>query len=82
MTKPKKYTVDELMFHAFTNAEDNIQTLIDSYSKCEVPPEILEYKNLYNQLKNYRRKRWGNTKLEETMNNIEYKNITELHQMV
>ena len=82
MTKLKKYTVDELMFHAFTNAEDNIQTLINSYNKCEKTPEILEYENLYNQLKNYRRKRWGRTHLEKAMNNCESKTILEILQMI
>ena len=83
MAKLKKYKIDELMFHAFCEGEGNILGIIDSYrNTVGFEDQINEWNNLYNQMHEYRMKRWGKTHTEKCMENCKLVSIQEIHQMV
>jgi hypothetical protein len=60
--KPKKYPVDELLRLACVHAEASIETGIQC---CLTQEQADAEENLLRQLRAYRIKRWGRTKLDE-----------------
>lgn len=69
----KKLSIDELTRLAFVWAEQDRLTLADAC--CEKSPERAEAWDEYKQLKAYRAKRWGKTRMEQILETAKPVNI-------
>jgi hypothetical protein len=73
--KPKltQWSEDELLRRACIHAESDLETWLDAIRES-TDPEYVEMRQeqtaLLKQLKAYRRRRWGRTKLEEVMQQL------------
>ena len=73
----KRYTVDELLRLACIYAERDRLEYIDSVSHCE-DGEKEEAERFLNELRAYRMKRWGKTKLEAALSQMKPVCVTDL----
>jgi len=76
----KKFTVDELLRIACIRAEQDTEALLDAHSNCPDDPLVATETEYLKQLKAYRMKRWGRTKLEVTMSEMKSVPVQEIFQ--
>lgn len=62
-----KLAVSELTRLAFLWAEQDRQGLVEAYPRNSTEPAVVEARNMVNQLRAYRLKRWGRTQHEADM---------------
>jgi hypothetical protein len=77
--KPEKLSVSELLRLACIYAEDDRQGFADAYAKDT--PERAEALDLVRQLRAYRLKRWGKTKLESALESGTPTPVAEITKM-
>lgn len=71
-----KYRIDELTHLAFVHAESEVESLIDAYGNDK--EYVNEYSDLLDQLRRYRKKRWGKTKFEVVTENAKSVPVMEV----
>ncbi len=75
----KKMSVDELTRRAFMWAEQDRWSLAECWPIGS--PERAEAESDYQQVRNYRLKKWGKSKMEAILEETPSKSINEIHEL-